>query len=147
MNRSYGSQLMWKWPSENAKIYSWRVEAGGGGWWRRTGAGLWGRLSACPYDRSLSRSTSSSPSSPRSSWLWGRFSACPYDRSLSRSTSSSSKYYPILPTSEWPTGWEFWVHQSSGLPTLIIATYFDTIWTCVANITFCHALWSSPYQK
>ena len=29
MNRSYGSHLMWKWPSENAKIYSWRVEAGG----------------------------------------------------------------------------------------------------------------------
>ena len=29
MNRSYGSQLMWKWRSENAKIYGLRVEAGG----------------------------------------------------------------------------------------------------------------------
>ena len=40
----------------------------------------------------------------------------------------------ILPTSGLPTGrqsWgrQFWVHQSSGLPTLIMKTYFDMFWT------------------
>ena len=40
----------------------------------------------------------------------------------------------ILSTSGLPTGrqsWgrQFWVHQSSGLPTLIMKTYFDMFWT------------------
>ena len=52
-----------------------------------------------------------------------------------KSILSKSRRWPlILPTSGLPTGrqsWgrQFWVHQSSGLPTLIMKTYFDMFWT------------------
>ena len=52
----------------------------------------------------------------------------------------------ILPTSGLPTGrqsWgrQFWVHQSSGLPTLIMKTYFDMFWTIHAKYN--RLRWSS----
>ena len=52
-----------------------------------------------------------------------------------KSILSKSRRWPlILPTLGLPTGrqsWgrQFWVHQSSGLPTLIMKTYFDMFWT------------------
>ena len=100
---------------------------------------LWGELSWV-HKRGWNRQ------SPAKSWLtwwwWGYDGECVSQKScFSRDlvvflflNTFRIRWPLILPTSGLPTGrqsWgrQFWVHQSSGLPTLIIKTYFDMLWT------------------